>query len=412
MAWLIKLGSFLYEVVSFAMQNLASFTAIAVQYLYTILSTVLQGAWAIAAGTVSGLLEGFGFIGTDTALKIVGTASGMQVISDLIYTNISLGIHTASSLFKSFLEVIHYKTLIQIHQIAMLVSSDYRDMMAEVYKSIAKVSEALQVGSQFINLTLRNARNIVLDVSSMLGRRYDLGEVAWLTEMNKIFTAINAKALKLQINPYHLFEIIDSMVTEPALTTKASTMQNIFSGLDAVLTATDKFVAQISTLESDVSRFVHDLPDSINSNILPYINNLDNEVKSFKEDIYFPSIQKVSATLDILGSRIDKRKDEVDLVVGQLKKPGDLISHIENLGEDEREDQRSKMYVTVNKPLIESADVAGQVADTEVNHLESVVDALQSSEKPPEILSLEIEKPSKVNLGQNDQSNSWNVGEY
>jgi len=126
--------------------------------------------YSTVAGTIAGLIEGIGLISTGTAITALDTIGALTVSSVATASAISSFISAIAVSFGAFLEAIHFKTLLAIHEIAYLLSDEYRLMLASITQDIMEYSESLGMGSTFVLLGIQNVRTLVLDVSSMLGR--------------------------------------------------------------------------------------------------------------------------------------------------------------------------------------------------------------------------------------------------
>jgi len=412
MAWVAALGSVVWSAITAAAAAVATAAAIAAVAVYNMIAYVLMTLWSVAAGTVIGVIEGLGLIGTGTSVSIMTSVGVLNSVGTMAWYISSVAISSLITAFTSFLEYIHFATLIQVHEIAYLTSADYREMMTEVYGQISKFSKAIGLGSQFVTLALRNTRNVVLDVSSMLGRGYDLGEVSWLQEMNGFFQAVNQDAQNIAKDPYSILNLLDDKIMKPSLDQKGGVVSGLFSTINGMLTGLDKVVTDIDYLNKDVLRLYSELPENIRSYVKPYIDDYVLPVSEFIEKEYQPQYRRITQTLDIIDVRISDTKNSVSKVVKRLTKPGDIVEGIIGLPPGERAEQAAKLFNTINDPIINEATEAIQLSDTEGKRLESIIKALEDQTSPPDILNLEPVSVGVKNAGEDDTTTTWQVGDY
>jgi hypothetical protein len=412
MAFILSAASAIWSVVASVTAIVATAVTTIVMAIASALSLMGTILWSGSVGVVTGILNAVGLISGATASNILTSLNAINVIGAQAYLTVGSAISAITSGFKAFLEAIHFHTLIQINDIAYLVSSDYREMMNKVYAELADFSNAVGLGAQFITLAIRNARNIVLDVSTMVGRNYDLAEVNWLNEMNGFFTTISDNARRIANDPYLLLSYIDEQLIKPSADLKGSVMQGLFNTVDTILDFTDKTVDDIATLKSDLQTFVNDLPASIKEDIKPLIDAAIEPFDSFMDKVYTPNFTKVSQVLDILSVRLDDRTDDINNLVDRLRKPGDLLQSVDLLPSSERTEQRTKMFTTVNTPIINIATKSDEILQDEINSLDSISEALKVSLPETPYNVPEEESLTKGTQGKPGSEDSWYVGDY
>lgn len=412
MGWVISLGAIIWGAVSAAAAAVASAAAIAALAVYNAIAALAAVVWSTAAGIVVGISEGLGIISSITSANILSTVGAMNAVSVAVYSTAAGLVGGIVTGFKTFLEVIHFATLIKIHEIAYIVSEDYREMMQKVYGQLSQFSSAIGLGAQFITLAIRNARSVVLDVSSMLGRGYDLGEVTWLVEMNKFFEGINEESEKIAQDPYYILDMIDRQLMKPTLDTKGSIVSGLYSTIDNTLDAVNNFVTDIDTVRDDLQQFYNDLPENIQQQLKPFMENVIEPINDFIENTYAPQYDKITRAMTSIEERVGVHKEAVENIVKRLTKPGDLLQSIVGLPQEEADAQTIKMYEAVNAPILQAVPGITIARNDAETGLESIVKALESNLKPPEVITLEPVTIGKKGEGSEDSSTTWMVGDY
>ena len=412
MAWVITAAYAVWGALAAAATVIASVAAVVAVAVYNAIVALAVFVWSTAAGLVVGMAEGFGIIGTATSANILSAVGAANAVGLTVYTTAATFIGSVVTAFKTFLEVIHFKTLIQIHQLAYILSEDYRTMMNEVYGKLSEFSSAIGLGSQFITLALRNARNVVLDVSSMLGRSYDLGEVTWLTEMNNFFGEVNTQSQIIADSPYVILNMIDEKLMRPSLNTKGSIVSGLYSTIDNTLDAVNGFVENVDLIRNDIEQIYNDLPESIQKQLQPFMSDVIVPITNFIADEYRPQYKEISRVVTTIETRVGVHKQEIDEVVGRLKKPGDLLESVNALSESEAKAQRDKMFEVVNKPIIDSETDVEILRNETSGTLDAVVKALEAETKPPDIITLEKVDVGVRSEGEDDTTQTWMVGDF
>lgn len=412
MAWVLTLGAAIVSAVSAAVAVVASVVAVLATAVFSVLAYVIGAVWSFSGGVVIGIAEGVGLIGTTTAINAMASLHMINTMSVLVYSHVATFVSAIATNFKAFLTAIHFNTLMQINNLAYLVSSDYRKMMSKVYGELAKFSNAIGVGSQFVTLAIRNARNVVLDVSTMLGRGYDIAEVAWLNEMNNFFSIVNVHAKQIANDPYYLLELIDLWIYKPALNLKGQTVQGIFTTIRNALDGLEGLVENVDKVRDDFQQLYDDLPTKIQEKLDPFMEAVIEPINDFIDDVYTPELEKVNLVLDAFDERLNDKDSEVKEITDRLKKPGDLLAGIHELSLSERETQRNIMFETVNNQLIQFGQESNELSkETDARLIELTQEYLKGV--PAVTWAIKEAPPTtEPKLGEQDESDSWFVGDY
>jgi hypothetical protein len=340
---------------------------------------------------------------------VMGTVS----LADASFATV-LGSYVGSiyATFATFLEVIHFKTILTIHEIAYIVSEDYRAMWVKVYDEIGAVSSALGFTSEFLYLTLRDARTLVLDVSSTLGYRYDPGEIIWLQEMNKFFKDFSTVANTYKNNPSQLFWDIDQKIVKPNIDNKGSAMQTVIASVDTALSAAKTSVEDVIRIRDDVGRIVARLPSDVREWVKPMVDGAFKYVDEFIDDIYKPHAKELDRVITILDGQTTQTGSKVKGIVERLLHPGDYLHEIDSFSEKDRLDQERKISNIVSRGYEQETSDWHQRHRVEKERYE---EEMMVTERPvpspglPAPETVEIKQPEKIPL---IPRKTWFVGDY
>lgn len=400
-AWLAATAAVVYAAIAAAIAAIiVAVTAIAIYVA------------SLVAGTVLGVIQGLGLISfaqMASALELIGLANLTAVTTALAvaeYITITI------SFFQSFAEIIHLKTLLQVHEIAYIVSDNYRIFMNKVYLNIGEFSNAIGIGFGFFPLALRNVRAIILDASTTLGKPYDVAEVTWLFGLSEFMETIADKGDEYARNPHHIFNDLDRILTKPAMDAKAFAMQTLFVVIEQGLTATKKVIEGVSLVSADLDRFIADLPDFVRGQWSEALLGVTADFNDFYREDYRPAIDTLDGVLKVVNKRIDDARLIAFRIISRLKYPGDLLEGVDNLLSFERDKQVGKISQIANEPSRLLSEAVIQSSQSGYDTLKSLAEALGL--KIPEVAWDVGELPglSAPVFGQVPDTKTWFVGEF
>ena len=348
-----------FGAIASAITSAATAVAAVVTTISTAVASAVVAAATAVASVVSSIVSAIGVAISDFYIGLTTYLEGIFVLADYAGTSFmtQLGAYVGAiySTFTGFLAAIHFKTILAIHEIVYLVSEDYREMWQGVYREIANVSNALGFTSEFLYLTLRDARTLVLDVSSTMGRKYDLAEITWLQEMNKFFKDFSTVAKTYQNNPSQLFWDIDQKIIRPSIDTKGDVSQMVLSTVDSAIRVAKEAVDDISRIRYDIGSLISHLPSQIRDEIKPAIDKVLKQWDDWIKEDYKPIMTGLTKVTDHL--QYNQRAITVTLsdVVSRLLRPGDFLREIYRGTPDEARDQQKKIADISKSEFIEES---------------------------------------------------------
>jgi hypothetical protein len=255
--------------------------------------------------SVGGVLSTIGITVASTLATVGSAVAGAigslgGIIAEFADWAYYWGFSAYSVLYNTFgavLEAIHFKLILEVHTIALLVSEDYRNIMTRVYNEISEVSAALGFAPEFLALALRNVRTLVLDVSSTLGHKYDLAEVAWLKTFSDSLNWIAINANKYEKNPGALFADLADYVERHFVDTKGGFQQITLGTLEGVVKQASKFLEEFGKIGVDIGKLASDLPEFVRAELMPFHLDAIGRVSGFISDHYLPMVQSVEHSL-------------------------------------------------------------------------------------------------------------------
>lgn len=396
-------------------------------------SAVLAAAAAVAGivSTVSSILSGISvMITTSIALtgaivgqiiagvasmlpvKLVSIESRLALKEAFISGNIFATVKAVGVMFAEFLTAIHFQTILKIHNIAFLVSSEYREMMRKVWGQIAEFAEAVELPAGYIEAAINTARTVVLDVSGFLGRPYDLGEITWLSEFQVLLKRMQSKAEQYRKNPQIIWEDLNELVIKPTIDNKARTQQHILSTIENVIDFGEKTVEDIEALRSKLRDGLDKLPFQWAKDIVLKTDDIWFRFESWKSEVYLPIIGNMGEIIDELHVRQTNNKDKLNEMFADLRYPGDYLGTVDDLPDQQRLIQEEKI-----------AEVSRRASDREVTDwtkhtesktltLESVLRAIEFMPPPSKLPYVKLDMITVRPGGQIADHSTWFVGDY
>jgi hypothetical protein len=412
MPFLVGIGAAIWGAISAAASAVAAAAAAIGAAIGSAISAVTGMVAGIAAGVVSSVSAA---LASDI---LIYTAAVTAIDIETFWASAWMGTWLVESIggiitaFTSVLDAIHFRTLMQIHQIAYTVSEDYRQMMESVWKEISNVSQALGFDAHFMNLCLRNTRNLVLDASALMGRGYDLGEVTWLQEMDRFFKDFSTKVERYPNRPDLFLADLDAMITKPTVDNLSTSMQNWILSLDATMQTTRVVVEGLDKVKTDIGKLVSDLPESVRKEIKPVIDPILKTWSDAVDTYYKPIVAGLDKVTKDIKVEQSVAKAAADKLVDRMKRPGKYLGEMTYLSPAEEAEDRAILQD------LSYGDWRDEVGDFEVVIDDKVTDIEEIREKNlqpiPVVQATPSAMPQKVERVKPviEPKKGWFVGDY
>ena len=412
MGWLVVgVISIIMAIVS-AVASFVSFIIAIVTAIVSAVAAVIGALGAWVAGVVSAVTSAIS--AAYSAVSFWVSTQLVMISYELggIYATIAAWGEGAVGAFKGFLNAIYFKELMMIHEIAYIVSADYRKLVEEIYRRISDVSQALGIGAETMNLAFRNARSLVLSASSLMGRSYDIGEITWLRDFSNIMQKIQADAFRYNLRPDLLYLDLDEWVIKSSVNVQAGVMQTVLTTLDSTLKGLKDTVKGIGEVRENLERFVSGLPESIRERVEPMLEPVIKHFDEFVSDIYEPRIKVMDEIVGSLDRRMISTRGEISGIVDRLKRPGDYLTEIDDLPWELRRQQEDKVDDIASRTFQRKAERTGREASREYRGFLRVLEALKKEYPPPPYEIPEAEAPLRPPGVPVKPRDTWFVGEY
>jgi len=406
-------------VVSTVISAVSAAVSFIAETVSSIISGVVSAVGEVVEGITSVIADITGLSASaeaQTALELmtVELETDMCVIAgeSTIFSQIVGAVETIYTSMATLYETLHISTVIRIHEIAYMVSEDYREMMQGVYREISELSDALGLGAQFLNLAFEDARTIILDVSSIAGKKYDLAQVTWLKEFHDFVKKFAEQAERYERRPDLVFLDLDRWLKKPAVDVKAGIMQEFFAEVEALVKTTKAVVDYVELLKRDFENFVKHLPGEIREEIEKHVKPVFETIDRFIKEEYRPAMETVDRVLEWYHRRFEDHKAKLSDLARRLRRPGDYLREIDRLPKAEREYQEEIVCDIATRALKREVEAFKQDMKRVEDRLARVREALKKEITPPPWYVKEVEVPQRPPLTRVEPRKTWFVGDY
>jgi len=410
--FIIPIASAIAGAISGAIAAVAGVLSTVIGVVAGAVASIASVVASVVAPVIATVVEGVTWIGGTIWKQIGWLADWITTHSKSIYTTISGWVHATYSGVQAILEAIHFKLILDIHHIAYIVSPQYREMMRKVYGAISRASDALGLGPHFLLLAIQNTRQLVLDVSSTLGQKYDLSQVTWLATMNKWLDHFNRYAERYKYNPEAVFWDLAELIERPALDAKGAAQQAWISSLEGALKFTDHLIDQFGKIAIDVDTLAQDLPGQVGHWIYERVNPVTEEFRGFVRDWYTPTVNALQNSLNAAALHRADLQEHVDGLVEELKKPAALITRIKDQPEEERAPAEAYLADLAQQPTARWIDLFMPAVEGARQKLDEMLRKPLPSIPAPPVLALEPVPAHVPSPGALTPRKSWFVGDY
>ncbi|GAH59535.1 unnamed protein product, partial [marine sediment metagenome] len=282
------------SVVGSVVATVGALIASAVSAVVAAVTAVITTITSVVGSIVSSITSSLSAEAVHTTVTCGDIVVPIELAEATMFANLSAYITALKASFSAFLAAIHFETIIAVHEIAYLTSSAYRSMMAKVYGKLGEFSEAIGRSTGFIETAIQLARKTSLDVSSFLGKSYDLSEVVWLNDFNKLLGKISDTSSLYAKNPSQIWTDIDELIVKPAIDAKAEAQITMFATVKNLAGVAKSLDETLTTVQANFGAVVEELPAKWRNDITPIVDKISDEIKSFREGFLYPAFDKVS----------------------------------------------------------------------------------------------------------------------
>jgi len=233
--------------------------------------------------------------------------------------------------FEKLLKAIHFKTILAVHQVAMLVSPQYRTMMQRIFKSLSEYSKAIGMGPAFIDLAIRSTRTLVLDVTGALGHSYDMSQLVWLTELDGFMATLAKNSKRYADNPFLIFTDLEEDIERRYGNVHGSVESSTLLVIEGLLKGAGKVAADIDKIDKDLLKLLNDLPSFVKSHIDPAVFSVLRVIDGFIAGEFMPQIQAINGVITQYGNDIRAAQAAASAAAARILTPKQTMMSLRDL---------------------------------------------------------------------------------
>jgi len=327
--------------------------------------------------------------------------------------SIDLSMSVLRTILATFLEMIHFDTLVALHNIAWVLSEDYRKVLSKVFKKMSEISEELFGWSLGLRVILENTRSIVLSSSAALGYSYDVNQLIWLNSLTDFTILFNEHAETYMEDPEQLFFDLEDWIEEHAIDISGGAHALIYQSVVKLTDGVHGNALELKNVQSRSRENQFQLNRLTAGNFGQRIDWNWKAFEGFKGDEYAPRQGQQEKNINANRQETAANRKTLSDLNFKLTRPTGQLEGIDKLSEPEKTDEEINLEDLSTRPFqddsaVLAADQAAADADREKEAAE-----LEAEQLKPAAVETIVTKPvTKAEFKPRPPVNSWFVGEY
>lgn len=412
MAEVVAIAVAIGTAVASAATAVAAVVATVATAVASALAPIIAWVWSGITIVYTAVAEALTEFAAGWAFTVDAGFQGLSVAGESFFLQVGAYAGSLVYYFGAFLEAIHFSTLLSIHEIAYIVSDDYRAMWTKVYKELGSVSYALGYSADFLNIIIRDSRNVVLDASAMMGQKYDLAEVTWIKSFQGYMKVFSDQASKYTKNPGAVFYDIDRMLTKPAVDNKAGIMQTVYQTIDSTIKFTKTTVDEVDKLRVDLGTLVSHLPQSARDAVKPMLDKITKGWDEWIRVDYRPSLKVIDGVIKSIGIEQSVVAARQKSLADRLKKPSTYLKEIYDRPSYEWPSEEKVVGDIAARSYSKESQENYQATQPEREEFLSLTGLLERERPKVEWAIPEVKVPERPAGTPIEPRKTWNVGDY
>lgn len=404
----VAIGSAVAAAATFLATILVSMISFIAGATAWIIGNVMAGISAVIGYTVSSIYAIGAYILDAVSVWIINAYSWVEAK----FTYWAAQASILKGYIGAFLEAIHFYTLLKIHNLGMIFSKDYRDMINRVYREISDVFYKIGMSKDLIIALIQDARNVIMDAGSLMGWSYDIGEISYLKSLNGFLTEISPKLYEFKRQPYKILTYLADNMEKPAVEAKRTFMGTLVSSVDGITILVDKTATTLVSLRDNVESLSLHLPEKIGREFHEWLDPVLSDFDDIIENEYRPAVKKINAAIDIITDTQTSHTDRLGNLTRSILNPGDLMSNIDKLPELERLRQEMLVSEISNREAVREGKVLENKVSATYEGLKSIFEAVKEIPPKPPYYVKEIPGPVFPPGKLPRKQMTWFVGDF
>jgi len=364
------------------------------------------------------------------AIAIFAPAAATAIVNFLVYgsvvlTNVNLGIMSSSPVavnfsfqvlkttVATFLEIIHFDTIMALHNIMWVLSEEYRKTLSKVFKSMSAISSELFGWSLGLRVILENSRSIILNSAASLGYSYDVSQLVWLNAMTDFTVKFNDHAALYADDPEQLFFDLEEWIDKNAIDVSAGSHALIFNSVQSITIGLERNaqnIQRIDTMAHENDRGVKRLTAGHFGERIDYNFNL---FRQFQGDDYAPRQDQQEKAINTNRQETAENRKTLSDLNWKLRRPAGQLETLDEMEQPDKYDEEIKIEDLSTRPYqAESADLESDQAAADAEQEQENIERDAEQQKPAAVETIPFKPVTKHEYKPRPPVNTWFVGEY
>lgn len=302
-----------------------------------------------APGLMAGIL-----IGIKTIVTTVGQV--VWTVGKFVVTKIFTTVKWLSGTFQSFLQAIHFKELMMLNQMAMILSKDYREMMLKVYQQISEFSQQVFGRAEVLQLLLQGSRQLIYASSSAVGYPVDIAEVEWVQYLDETLSKVADNAEKYQNTPEAIFDDIAEWVYKPIGDKYSTINQGFVTFTEGLVNSVGGLTETVFGINEQTQNVVSYLPSPLRGTLQKTLEPIDNRITEFQYDVYEPKMAEIDHVLSQTAKENETNRQRMSSLTDRLINPADYLTELDDLPTEVRVPEKRKIDISLQEPERQEID--------------------------------------------------------
>jgi len=327
--------------------------------------------------------------------------------------SVDLSMQVLRTILATFLEMIHFDTLVALHNIAWVLSEDYRKVLSKVFKKMSEISEELFGWSLGLRVILENTRSIVLSSSAALGYSYDVNQLIWLNSLTDFTILFNEHAETYMEDPEQLFFDLEDWIEEHAIDISGGSHALIFQAVSKLTDGVGDNALQIRQVQSRSRENQFHVNRLTAGNFGQRIDWNWTAFEGFKGDEYAPRQGQQEKNINTNRQETAANRKTLSDLNFKLTRPTGQLEGIDKLSEPEKTDEEINLEDLSTRPFQDdSAVLAADQAAADADREKEAAEREAEQQKPAAEEPIVTKPVTKAEFKPRPPVNSWFVGEY
>lgn len=196
---------------------------------------------------------------------------------------------------------LHLKEVIAVHEILMIMWSEYENLFTPLYKAIGGLSADLGYDAHFITLLVQNTRNVIGSSLVLMGLPPETIQMTTFDETLNFLVRAEENFHKYAVDPELLLNDMVNSLVMPYYRTASEVQSTILQNIDDNTNGLISFTENFRKLKTNVDTLFRDLPDEIEDAIMSWYGPISEKIDMFYDKYFDPLKNKVV----ILEDKID-----------------------------------------------------------------------------------------------------------